>query len=146
MYLVESANNEAAGKEFYIPHKEVVRESAQSLRVVYDASAKASPVSPSLNDCLYAGPPLQNKLWGTLVRARSFPVAITGDMEKAFLKIRVKECERDALRFHWRANPLSNVEVLRFTRVLFGLVSSPLQAENVFLRKCNGYYQKFKSK
>ena len=60
-----------------------------------------------------------------LVRARSFPVAITGDMEKAFLQIRVKECERDALRFHWRENPLADVEVLRFTRVLFGLVSSP---------------------
>jgi hypothetical protein len=46
-------------------------------------------------------------------------------MEKAFLQIRVKECERDALRFHWRENPLADVEVLRFTRVLFGLVSSP---------------------
>ena len=105
--IVEPANNKATGKEFYIPHKEVVRESAQSrkLRVVYDASAKDSPECPSLNDCLYAGPPLQNKLWEILVRARSFPVAITCDVEKAFLQIRVKECERDALRFHWRANP-----------------------------------------
>ena len=125
--IVEPASNEAIGKEFYLPHKEVVRESAQStkLRVVYDASAKPSPESPSLNDCLYAGPPLQNKLWQILVRARSFPVVITGDIQKAFLQIRVKECERDALRFHWRADPLDNVQVLRFTRVLFGLVSSP---------------------
>ena len=59
------------------------------------------------------------------MRARSFPVAITGDIEKAFLQIRIKECERDALGFHWRANPLADVEVLRFTRVLFGWVSSP---------------------
>ena len=125
--IVETANNEATGKVFYLPHKEVVRESAQStkLRVVYDASAKASPASPSLNECLYAGPTLQNKHWEILVRARSFPVEITGDMEKAFLQIRVKECERDALRFHWRENPIADVEVLRFTRVLFGLVSSP---------------------
>jgi hypothetical protein len=52
--IVEPANNEATGKIFYLPHKEVVRESAQStkLRVVYDASAKASPASPSLNECL----------------------------------------------------------------------------------------------
>ena len=125
---VEPANNKATGKEFYIPHKEVVRESAKSkkLRGLYDASAKDSPECPSLNDCLYAGPPLQNNLWEILVRARSFPVAITADVEKAFLQTYVKECERDALRFHWRASPETDVEVLRFTRVLFGLVSSPL--------------------
>ena len=58
--VVEPANEPATGKEFYIPHKEVIRESAQStkMRVVYDASAKSSPASTSLNDCLYAGPPL----------------------------------------------------------------------------------------
>ncbi len=124
---MEPARNEAIGKEFYLPHKEVVWESAQStkLRVVYDASAKPSPESPSLNDCLYAGPPLQNKLWQILVRVRSFPVVITGEIQKAFLQIRVKESERDALRFHWTSDPLDNVQVLRFTRVLFGLVSSP---------------------
>ena len=59
------------------------------------------------------------------MRARRFPVAITGDMEKAFLQIRVKECKRDALRFHRRTNQLADVEVLQFTRVLFGLASSP---------------------
>ena len=52
-------------------------------------------------------------------------------MEKAFLQIRVKECERDALRFHWRENPLADVEVLRFTKVLFGLVSSPFLLDEV---------------
>ena len=72
------------------------------MRVVYDASAKASPENPSLNDCLYTGPKLQNKLWKILARERSFPVAITEDIQKAFLKIRVREGERDALRFHWR--------------------------------------------
>ena len=125
--IVESAEFEARGKEFYIPHKEVVRESAQStkLRVVYDASAKVTPDSPSLNECLYARPPLQNKLWEILLRARSFPVAITGDMAKAFLQIRIRENERDALRFHWRKDPHADIEVLRFTRVLFGLVCSP---------------------
>ncbi|XP_046863157.1 uncharacterized protein LOC124456893 [Xenia sp. Carnegie-2017] len=88
-------------------------------------ATKASPESPSLNECLYAGPSLNNKLWEVLVRARSFPAAITGDIQKAFLQIRVRESERDSLRFHWRPDPQADVEVLRFTRVLFGLVSSP---------------------
>ncbi|XP_046858560.1 uncharacterized protein LOC124452010 [Xenia sp. Carnegie-2017] len=113
--------------------EEVERESAQStkLRVVYDASAKASPESPSLNECLYAGPSLKNKLWEVLVRAQSFPAAITGEIQNAFLQIRVRESERDSLRFHWRPNSQADVEVLRFTRVLFGSVSFPILLRGV---------------
>ena len=87
-------------------------------------SAKPSPQDPSLNDCLNPGPPLQNKIWEVLVRQRTFPVAITGDITKAFLQIRIRETERDALRFHWMTKN-GELQILRFTRVLFGLVSSP---------------------
>ena len=91
------------GKEFYIPHKAVVREAAESrkLRIVYDASARESENSPSLNECLEVGPPLQNRLWAVLVRVRFQPVALTGDMKQAFLQVRIREEDRDALRFHW---------------------------------------------
>jgi hypothetical protein len=63
-------------KEFYIPHRYVVGESAQTtkMRILYDASARESPEAPSMNDCLYAGPALQNKLWNVLVQQRAFPV------------------------------------------------------------------------
>jgi hypothetical protein len=93
-------------KEFYIPHRHVIRESAQTtkMRIVYDASARESPESPSLNDCLYPGPALQNKLWDVLVQQRAHPVAISGDIKQAFLQIRVRESERNALRFHWKSN------------------------------------------
>ena len=83
--------SEPVGREFYIPHKPVIRESAEStkLRIVYDVSAKANEKSPLLNDCLETGPSLQNLLWDVLVRNRL------------------------------------EVEVLRFTCALFGLVQSP---------------------
>ena len=124
--IVEEAPKQAKGIEFYIPHKEVIRANAATtkLRVVYDASAKPSPQDPSLNDCLYPGPPLQNKMWEVLVRQRTFPVALTGDIMKAFLQIRIREAERDALRFHWNTTS-GELQTLRFTRVLFGLASSP---------------------
>lgn len=79
--IVERAEEDPQGYEFYIPHKPVVRESAESikLRVVYDASARASENSPSLNECLNPGPLFQNQLWNVLVRARFHPVLITGD-------------------------------------------------------------------
>jgi hypothetical protein len=98
--VIELAPDEASKKEFYLPHKAVVKREAEStkLRIVYDASAKESNHHPSLNDCLYPGPPLQNLLWSILVKSRFYPVLLTGDLEKAFLQVRIKE-ERDALRF-----------------------------------------------
>ena len=125
--IVEVASDPPQGKEFYIPHKPVIRMGAETtkLRIVYDASSRAKPQVPSLNDCLYAGPPLQNHLWSVLVRMRFHPVLITGDLQQAFLQVRIKEEERDALRFHWKTSEHSEVEVLRFTRALFGLVPSP---------------------
>ncbi len=125
--IIESATEKLQGKEFYLPHKGVERANAEStkLRVVYDASAKEQSNSPSLNDCLNPGPPLQNKLWSVLVRQRSYPVSVCGDIEKAFLQVRVKTCERDALRFHWKHPGDELVRVYRFTRALFGLTCSP---------------------
>jgi hypothetical protein len=67
--VVERVTESAQGKEFYLPHKPVVRESAEStkVRIVFDASARENESSPSLNECLETGPPLQNLLWNVLV-------------------------------------------------------------------------------
>ena len=70
--IVERTPNSVVGREFYIPHKGVVRETAEStkLRILYDASARAWDGAPSLNECLNNGPPLQNQLWSVLIRGR----------------------------------------------------------------------------
>ena len=49
--IVERAPNSVVGREFYIPHKGVMRETAEStkLRIVYDTSARAWDGAPSLN-------------------------------------------------------------------------------------------------
>ena len=127
--IVEPASSPPVGEEFYIPHKAVVREAAEStkLRIVYDALARESEKPPSLNECLEEGPPLQNKLWAVLVTVRFQPVAQTGDMKQAFLQVRIREEDRDALRFHWISDlETRRVEVLRFTPALFGLAPSPV--------------------
>ena len=93
---------------------------------MYDASARANNSAPSLNECLHTGPPLQNLLWNVLVRARFYPVAVTGDIKQAFLQIRIRREDRDALRFHWITDQeTKQVETFRFTRALFGLAPSP---------------------
>ena len=89
--IIEKVTDEPKGKEFYIPHKPVICESAEStkIRIVFDGSARANERSPSLNDCLETGPPLQNLLWNVLVRNRFKAVALAGDLKQAFLQIRI---------------------------------------------------------
>ena len=84
--VVEPATAEVTGREFYLPHRAVLRQSAETtkLRVVYDASACAQEKAPSLNECLHAGPLLHNKLWSVIVRFH--PVAVSRDLRRAFLR------------------------------------------------------------
>ena len=124
--VVENAPDQTKGKEFYI-HKPVIRENAETtkMRIVYDDSAKVREGVPSLNDCLHTGPSLQNILWSVLVRGRFRPVSITVDLQKAFLQVRIREDDRDTLRFYWRPEEQAELQTLRFTRALFGLAPSP---------------------
>ena len=111
-------------KVFYLPHRPVIRESAETakLRIVYDASSKPTKNFASLNDYLETGPPLQNSTWDTLVRSRFKPILLCGDIKKAFLQIRIRGCERNVLRFHWVNKCDTNrVEINMFTRLLFEL-------------------------
>ena len=80
----------ARGKEFYLPYRPVIRETAETkTRIVCDASAKSHDSEPSVNDCLEIGPPLQNKLWQVLVRGHFYPTALAGDLRQAFLQVRI---------------------------------------------------------
>ena len=84
----------------YVPHQAVVRENAEStkLQIVYDCSAKGTTQEPSLNDLLETGPPLQPQIFDILLRNRLHRYCITGDMQKAFLQIKIEPEDRDALR------------------------------------------------
>ena len=112
----------------YLPHHGVVRQdkATSKLRVVYDASARST--GPSLNDCLYTGPKFGQSIFDILLRFRLQRVALTGDIEKAFLMVSVGERDRDSLRFLWATKPhveTPDIITLRFTRVVFGVSSSP---------------------
>ena len=126
--VVEKPSEGEVGKVHYIPHHAVIRRDklTTKLRVVYDASAKSDGVA--LNDCLYAGPPLAENIFDVLLRFRVNQVALTGDIEKAFLMVGMAEEDRDVLRFLWVDdvdNLSPEIVVLRFTRVVFGVSSSP---------------------
>ena len=117
------------GNVTYLPHREVVKDQSVTtkVRIIFDASARLKG-QPCLNDILHKGPCLNPELYNLLLQLRVYPIAITGDTEKAYLQISADEKDRDLLRFLWFKNLFNEHQVelckYRFTRVIFGANSS----------------------
>ena len=125
-------NNRKETAKHYIPHHAVINleKTSTKVRVVYDASAKINKGQKSLNECLYPGPTMLRDLTVILLRFRLNKIAIVADIEKAFLQIGLLEDAKDMTRFFWLKNKdqltiENNVQVYRFNRVPFGIISSP---------------------
>ena len=121
--MVKQVLTEPIGKEFYLPHRPVIR-GAESVkvRIVFDVTGREDDSSPSLNNCLEVGSPLQNYLWNVLLKNSVSPIALAGDMKQVFLQIQIQEEDCDPLQFHWVVNKdTDEIETLQFTRVIFGL-------------------------
>uniref|UniRef100_A0A1X7TAN6 Uncharacterized protein n=1 Tax=Amphimedon queenslandica TaxID=400682 RepID=A0A1X7TAN6_AMPQE len=95
--IVQHPNVVIGNRVHYLPHHAVIKKDKETtkLRVVYDASSKT--VGPSLNECLVAGPKLQQQIFDILVTFRTYPVAFAADIEKAFLNIEIAPQDRDVL-------------------------------------------------
>ena len=123
---------EEGTRNHYIPHHPVVtpHKTTTKLRIVYDASAKQKKSNMSLNECLYRGPIQLQNLCGLLMRFQLEPIAILADIEKAFLQVGIQTKDRDVTRFMWLKDPSrcemeENIEIYRFCRIPFGIISSP---------------------
>ena len=72
-------------------------------------------------------------------------IVICGDIEKAFLKIRIRENERDCLRIHWSEK--ANYDIIKiywFTRFVFGLNQSPFMLEGTLKIHFENYIGMFR--
>ena len=93
---------------------------------MYDASAQLTGCS--LNKCLHKGPKFNQKILDILLRFRTYKIALTANIEKAFLMVSVQESDRDVLRFLWFDDVHSEnrkMICLRFTRAVFRVSCSP---------------------
>uniref|UniRef100_A0A914YP89 Integrase catalytic domain-containing protein n=1 Tax=Panagrolaimus superbus TaxID=310955 RepID=A0A914YP89_9BILA len=109
-------------------------EKTTPLRVVFNCSGRMSKNSPCLNDYLEAGPPLMPKIVDVLLRYRMAKIFVTGDVQKAFLQLRIAPQHRRYLRFFWIKSveeylkhgfQPANIDLYQFAVVIFGCKISP---------------------
>ena len=130
----------------WIPHQPVIRDDAEStkMRIVYDCSAKANVQEPSLNDLLETGPSLQPLLFDILLKNRMHRYCITGDVQKAFLQIKIHPEDRDAQRLLWYDDlEKKTISEFRFSRVIFGSAPSPYILGATLNKHLSQYEEKY---
>lgn len=125
-YAEKAVNTPDTGHVWYLPHHSVSNVNKPGkVRIVFDCSAKCG--GTSLNDNVFQGPDLMNKLIGVLLRFREGPVALMADVEAMFHQVHVSVDDRDFLRFLWWPNGDLHVEpeTYRMTVHLFGGIWCP---------------------
>ncbi|MEL7341283.1 MAG: reverse transcriptase domain-containing protein, partial [Bacteroidota bacterium] len=145
---VNISHDKGQSKIHFLSHHCVIRRNHDTtkLRAVFDGSAKAGSDSLSLNDCLYQGDNYLPQIFDNLLRFRSHGIGITADIEKAFLQVEIKECDRDAVRFLWFENAVHSKENLiqyRYKRLVFGLKPSPAILGATLLKHVSQYESQF---
>ncbi|KAL0859420.1 hypothetical protein ABMA27_010599 [Loxostege sticticalis] len=134
-YAEQAPPSSSEKKTWYLPHFPVLNPMKPGkVRVVHDAAAKTKGMS--LNDCLLTGPDLLQSLPGVLMRFRQHPIAVTADIAEMFMQVKIREEDRDALRYLWRGeNREQQPTEYRMTSLIFGATSSPATA--IYVKNIN---------
>ena len=107
--FIERVNDDATNDVHYLPHHPVKKDSLTTpIRIIYDCSCRGSGRSASLNDCLTVGPPFLNNLCTILLRFRIHAFALSTDIEKAFLHVKLHSSGINFTRFLWPSHLESN--------------------------------------
>lgn len=117
MQLVNRLPN---GPTYHIPHHAVT----SKFRVVFDASCQTDR-NVSLNEVQLIGEKLQNDLQDIIMRFDCHPVAVTADIRKMYLQVKVKPEQWDLQRVFLRPDDESKIQEYWLTVVTFGMASAP---------------------
>ncbi|XP_054015870.1 uncharacterized protein LOC128896528, partial [Hylaeus anthracinus] len=115
-------------RSWYLPHFGVQSVNKPGkVRLVFDAAAKTAGVS--LNDQLDSGPDLLRSLAGVLLRFRQHAIAFKGYIQDMFLRVKMRENDRNAQTFLCRGSDRSGKpDEYQMTCLVFGAKSSPCSA------------------
>ncbi|GFU52718.1 integrase catalytic domain-containing protein [Trichonephila clavipes] len=117
------------------------------MRIVFDASSHEDG-QPSLNDCIWSGENLNPNIFHLIISFRLNTIAITADIERAFLQISLRDEDRDAVRFLFpdiRSNQTDpyKFQVYRFKRVMFGVNVSPFLLSATIKHHIENYREQY---
>ncbi|XP_055623375.1 uncharacterized protein LOC129766805 [Toxorhynchites rutilus septentrionalis] len=142
---VDESKDNPLLKSYYMPHHAVLRpdNSSTKCRVVFDASAKPSPTSVSLNDALLVGPVVQNELFAIMLRFRKHRYVFTADISKMYRQIQVHPDDARYQRIFWRENSTDCLQVLELTTITYGTASAPFQATRSLVQLARDEREKF---
>lgn len=117
---------------YFIPHHAVFKSSdpQDKIRVVFDASAQSFS-STSLNQCLFAGPKLQQDVIDVLMRFRLPRYAFTADINKMYRQILLVPEHRCYQHILWRASPQDELKAYELNTVTYGVNCAPFLAIRV---------------
>lgn len=135
---MKRADKHPKGVVCYLPHHAVMKK----FRVVFDASCK-SDRGLSLNECQLVGERLQEDLFNILQRFRTHRIAVTADIKKMYLQIKVPEDQFDLQRVLWREKEGEGISEYWLTRVTFGMSSAPHSAVRAMLQCADDFEGKY---
>ena len=131
-------------EHYYMPVHSVVKETSTStkVRAVFDVSAPSAS-GVSLNDLLAVGPTLQPSLEQTLLRFRTYSIAISGDISKMYREILLSPADRPMHRFLWRKELSDPWQDYEMQRVTFGVTSSPYMAIKTLMQVATDFAEEY---
>ena len=140
--IEETPDSCEAGECHYLPGHPVVKEIKDTTKVYIVVDVSVTNGGPTLNKYLYNGPQLTPLIFDIFLRFRTFLIAMTSDIEKAFLQISVDNGDPDYPRFLWFDDVFSEAPRIvrnKFARVVFGLISSPLFLNDTISKHMRNY-------
>ena len=143
-YVTRIPQQDRSTSKWFLPHFPILRpdKDTTKTRIVFDASAKYQGMS--LNDAIYQGPKLQRNLFDVLLRFRRQPVAVVCDIAEMYLRIGIATEDKPYHRFLWRGIDTNRQpDIYEFDRVVFGVNSSPFQAQFVLQHHAKKLYDTF---
>lgn len=114
---------------FYLPHHAIIKATSLTtkVRVVFDGSAPSN-TGISLNNALMVGPTIQDDIFSLLLRFRLHQYVFTGDIEKMYRQVLVREEDRKYQRILWYDEESSIPTTYELNTVTFGLAPAPYLA------------------
>ncbi|KAL4154263.1 hypothetical protein QTP88_002088 [Uroleucon formosanum] len=122
----------ASPGRYFIPHHAVYRPAIDEnkIRVVFDASAQSSR-GPSLNNCLFTGPKLQQDIVDILTRFRVPKYVFTTDICKMYRQILILPEYHQFQHILWRPSPHDELVEYELNTVTYGVNYAPYLALRV---------------